>query len=76
MGNKAMKILDACCGSRMFWFDKEHESAVYMDNRTLETTLCDGRKLIVAPDLIGDFKNISFDDNRLLNAGVKLEGLK
>ena len=31
MGNK--KILDACCGSRMFWFDKENEKTVYMDNR-------------------------------------------
>ena len=39
-----MKILDACCGSRMFWFNKEHENALYMDNRTLDTTLCDGRK--------------------------------
>lgn len=62
MGNKDMKILDACCGSRMFWFNKENENALYMDNRTLETTLCDGRKLIVAPDLIGDFKNIPFND--------------
>ena len=79
MENKAMKILDACCGSRMFWFDKEHENALYMDNRLLKTTLCDGRKLIVAPDLIGDFKNIPFDDEtfylvifdppHLLNAG-------
>lgn len=62
MGNKAMKILDACCGSRMFWFDKEHKSALYMDNRTLDTTLCDGRKLIVNPDIVADFKSIPFDD--------------
>lgn len=57
-----MKILDACCGSRMFWFNKEHESALYMDNRTLDTTLCDGRKLVVNPDIVADFKNIPFDD--------------
>lgn len=25
-----MKILDACCGSRMFWFDKEHDHALKM----------------------------------------------
>lgn len=46
-----MKILDACCGSKMFWFDREHKETVYMDNRTENTTLCDGRKLIVKPDM-------------------------
>lgn len=57
-----MKILDACCGSKMFWFDREHEETVYMDNRTLETTLCDGRKLIVKPNVIADFRKIPFED--------------
>ena len=57
-----MKILDACCGSKMFWFDKENKETVYMDNRTLDTTLCDGRKLIVKPDVIADFRNIPFDN--------------
>ena len=41
---KNKKILDACCGSRMFWFNKENTNTVYMDNRTEEKTLCDGRK--------------------------------
>ena len=44
-------VLDACCGSRMFWFDKEHPAAVYMDCRELETELCDGRKLVIRPHL-------------------------
>lgn len=57
------KILDACCGSKMFWFDKENEDVVYMDNRELEDTLCDGRSLKVLPDIIGDFRNIPFGDN-------------
>ena len=48
-------ILDACCGSRMFWFDKEHSAAVYMDCRELETELCDGRKLVIRPDVVGGF---------------------
>ena len=56
-------ILDACCGSKMFWFNREHPDAVFMDNRKLETTLCDGRMLRVAPDIIGDFRNIPFPDN-------------
>lgn len=47
----------------MFWFDKQHEDTLYMDNRELETTLCDGRKLVVAPDIIADFRNMPFEDN-------------
>lgn len=57
-----MKILDACCGSKMFWFDKERKDTVYMDKRTLDTTLCDGRKLMVSPDILADFRSIPFDD--------------
>ncbi len=56
-------ILDVCCGSRMFYFDKENSHVIYMDNRKLETTLCDGRKLSIKPDVIGDFRNIPFEDN-------------
>ncbi|MDR4315008.1 class I SAM-dependent methyltransferase [Niallia circulans] len=57
------RILDACCGSRMFWFDKENEDTIFMDKRELETELCDGRKLIVKPDVVGDFRNMPFDDD-------------
>jgi hypothetical protein len=57
-------ILDACCGSKMFWFNKKHPKAVFMDNRTLETTLCDGRRLKIDPDIVADFKNIPFPDNK------------
>lgn len=60
MDNK--KILDACCGSRMFWFNKENKNTVYMDNRTEETTLCDGRKLIIKPDIIADFRKMPYKD--------------
>lgn len=56
------KILDACCGSRMFWFDKHHEDTVYMDVRNITDTLCDGRTLEVSPDLIADFRNMPFDN--------------
>lgn len=55
------RILDACCGSRMFWFDKENSDVVFADNRELETTLCDGRKLVIRPDVIMDFRNMPFD---------------
>lgn len=56
------KILDACCGSRMFWFDKHHEDTLYMDVRNITDTLCDGRTLEVSPDLIADFRNMPFEN--------------
>lgn len=56
-------ILDACCGSRMFWFNRNHPNTVYMDNRELEDTLCDGRKLYINPDIVADFRNIPYSDN-------------
>lgn len=57
------KILDVCCGSRMFWFDKENANTIFMDNRELEDILCDGRKLEIKPDVVADFRNIPFSDN-------------
>lgn len=57
------RILDACCGSRMFWFDRQNNDVLYMDNRQLSDTLCDGRKLEVNPDVVADFRNIPFNDN-------------
>lgn len=46
----------------MFWFDKKNNDVVFMDNRQLETELCDGRKLVVNPDIVGDFRSIPFND--------------
>ena len=57
------KILDACCGSRMFWFDKNNPDVIFADNRELETTLCDGRKLVIKPDEKVDFRNMPYPDN-------------
>lgn len=59
----ARAVLDVCCGGRMWWHDKQDDRAVFMDCRELETTLCDGRSFKVAPDIIGDFRNIPFPDN-------------
>lgn len=57
-------ILDACCGSRMFWFDKEHPDVLFSDIRNEEDILCDGRKIEVKPDVIADFRNLPFEDNK------------
>lgn len=56
-------ILDACCGSRMFWFDKKNPDVVFADKRKLQTTLCDGRILVIEPDMIIDFRKMPFKDN-------------
>ena len=56
-------ILDACCGSKMFWYDKDNPFVIFMDNREENDILCDGRKLIVKPDIVADFRNMPFPDN-------------
>lgn len=56
-------ILDACCGSRMFWYDKSHQDVLYMDQRDVSKVLCDGRKLEIHPDLLGDFRHLPFGDS-------------
>lgn len=55
-------ILDACCGGRMFWFDKTNPHVLFMDKRSEEFTACDGRSIKVHPDLLGDFRNLPFPD--------------
>lgn len=57
------RILDACCGSRMFYFDTKNPEVIFADNRELETTLCDGRTLLVKPDVHMDFRNMPYEDN-------------
>lgn len=47
----------------MFWFDKRNPAVVFMDNRAMEQTLCDGRKLEIKPDLVADFRHIPYPDN-------------
>lgn len=56
-------ILDMCCGSRMFWFDKQDERAVFSDIRAEKHELCDGRQLVISPDVIADFRALPFADN-------------
>lgn len=55
-------ILDACCGSKMFWFDKDNADVLFLDNRELDDILCDGRKLEIHPDIVGDFRKLPFED--------------
>jgi len=56
-------ILDACCGGKMLYFDKNDPRVLFQDLRDFDTTLCDGRNFSVHPDIIGDFTSMSFQDN-------------
>ena len=66
------KILDACCGGRMFWSDKANPDVVFMDKRSGEYSIGNyetgqgikKRKLVVSPDVVADFRNMPFDDNQ------------
>ena len=59
-------VLDVCCGSRMFWFDRQDERAVFGDNRDEHHTLTDSsssggsRELVIAPDVLLDFRALPF----------------
>jgi hypothetical protein len=54
-------ILDMCCGSRMFWFDKQDPRSVRRHS-VRRHTLCDGRSLVINPDIIADFRALPFAD--------------
>lgn len=56
-------ILDACCGSKMFWFDKQNPNVLFADIREESHVLCDGRELNITPDILMDFRNMPFEDN-------------
>lgn len=61
--SKHKSVLDVCCGSKMFYFNRNDSRVVFGDIRKLDTTLCDGRSLVVDPDIIMDFRSIPFSNN-------------
>lgn len=56
------QILDPCCGSRMWWFDKHPQGVLFGDIRSEEHVLCDGRALQIKPDVVMDFRDMPFAD--------------
>ena len=56
-------ILDACCGSKMFYFNKLDDRVLFQDVRKIDTTLCDGRRFEVNPDIQADFTNMPYPNN-------------
>lgn len=59
-------ILDACCGSRMFWFDKNNPDVLFVDKRKEKLTAKDRdkiRTIEINPDYVADFTQLPFNDN-------------
>ena len=56
------EILDPCCGSRKFYFDKSNNAVLFGDIRNDSYIQCDGRLLNVRPDQILDFRQLPFAD--------------
>lgn len=63
-------VLDACCGSRMFWFDKQDDRAVFGDIRNERFQYADrsssggSRELIISPDQQLDFRALPFENDQ------------
>ena len=63
-------ILDACCGSRMMWFDRDRQDVIYGDRRSETVTVTDRsrgnasgtRTLVIDPDVRFDFRALPFAD--------------
>ena len=61
-------VLDPCCGSQMFWFDRQDPRAVFGDIRAESHHLKDSssaggyRNLNINPDILMDFRAMPFDD--------------
>ena len=64
MGNKI--VLDACCGGRMMWFDKQDDRCLFADCRddVLDVSHCTvnpGKKQ-VRPDQLHDFRDMPYEN--------------
>lgn len=57
-------ILDACCGGRMFYFDKTDPRVLGMDIRKVPRRKIEsnGSYFEVRPDMVGDFRKMDFPD--------------
>jgi len=54
-------ILDACCGARLMWVNKNHSNTLYIDVRKEEKGFLPSRPTReINPDVIADFRDLSF----------------
>lgn len=55
-------ILDMCCGSRMFWFEKENPNVEFVDIRKYYEELETGHIINVNPTIVADFRALPFEN--------------
>lgn len=56
-------IIDVCCGSKMFWFDKNNPLVEFCDNRIVPYhEFYPNRYIEVKPDTLCDFTKLPFAD--------------
>lgn len=60
-------ILDACCGGKMFWFDKADPQVLFQDRRTIKPIAVgkgrNVRQFECNPDVMADFRDMPYPDN-------------
>lgn len=69
-GSTFPPVLDPCCGSRMWWFNKDNPAALFGDRRSETITVTDRshgkqdgtRTLRIDPDVQMDFRAMPFPD--------------
>ena len=56
-------VLDACCGGRMFWYDKNYQMALFQDERQVGKGAFQNNwnpNWCVNPDVVADFRRMPF----------------
>lgn len=61
------KVLDACCGGRMFWFDKKNPDVLFVDIRDVDPISVgkgkNARMFECKPDRVMDFRALDISNN-------------
>lgn len=62
-------VLDPCCSSRMFWFEKNLDFVLYGDVRSVPERIVghgrNARKFKVEPEIVMSFKNMPIDSDSM-----------
>lgn len=61
------KILDVCCGGRIFWFDRKNPAALFVDKRVVDPQQVgkgrNARTFSCQPDQVMDFRQLNLPDS-------------
>jgi hypothetical protein len=56
-------ILDACCGCKQMWFDKDNKNTIFMDIREESQGFIQYQtNCAIKPDILADYRNMPFKD--------------